>query len=416
MNKKSVVAILLAAVVLSGCTVTISQDGEQTTTPPAITSPPENSTSNVGILEELPEETTAEQTTQYEEPPLDVPDGFPVPYPVGTVDDKESLEKFKNVIKEGIITESILKGYASKIPTTDLLADGYYLIDPEYAKTIDGLRKKVAAPFASYYWKDMYGLTLDQLLTEDDSLGAVRVKFIDDKLGLYKIAVEEEPEINMDTAVLTYLKGEYATVVALGTLGEKYYWKTYELINGYKGWVVEKTSIEEATGEFAVFSKLLVEDMKTLDKIFGGAEPVFDDRGMQVMEHLEVENDIYGNGFYYGLEVEKFMSIEQMREFIRTMFTSEVAESYISLYVNRTYIEKNGKLYMVTGAILPRLGKFDLSDYETTSIGTFDVVAYVTWGEDELRLPITVCYEDGVWKLNTRIPMLSDTILTQKSE
>ena len=160
----------------------------------------------------------------------------------------------------------------------------------------------------------------------------------------------------------------------------------------------------------------LIEDMKTLDKIFGAAEPVFDDRGMQVMEYLEVQDDIYGNGYYYGLQVEKFMSIEQMREFVRTMFTSEIAESYISLYINRTYIESDGKLYMITGSILPRLGEFDLSEYETTSIGTFDVVAYVNWGEDDMKLPITVCYEDAVWKLNTRIPMLEDTLLTQKSE
>lgn len=415
MNKKSIAAVFLAVAMLSGCTVTISQDGEETTPIVQLTPPPET-TSNVGVLEDLPEDTTTEATTQYEEPPLDIPDGFPVPYPVGTIDDEESLTLFKEVINNCIYTESILKGYACQIPTTDLLEDGYYQVDPEYAQTIKELEDKVGKPFASYYWADSYGLTLDQLLTEDESLGAVRVKYIDDKLGLYKIAVEDEPAIDMDTAVLTYLKGDYATVVALGTLGEEYYWKSYELINGYRGWVVEKTSIEKATGEFAVFSKLLIEDMKTLDKIFGAAEPVFDDRGMQVMEYLEVQDDIYGNGYYYGLQVEKFMSIEQMREFVRTMFTSEIAESYISLYINRTYIESDGKLYMITGSILPRLGEFDLSEYETTSIGTFDVVAYVNWGEDDMKLPITVCYEDAVWKLNTRIPMLEDTLLTQKSE
>lgn len=414
MKKKILAAILLASLLLSGCSVTISPEGESTTAAPEPEQSTDVTTSGVSAVEGLPEGTTT--TVEYNnEPATDTPDGFPVPYPVGTVEDDETLSQFKDIIKQCIVNESVLFGFQTKIPTGELLEEGYYLVDSEFATTISELEDTIAAPFASYYWKDTYSMSLDDLLTVDTTLGRERVKMIDDKLALYKVAVDDQIIIDTDTAVLTYLKGDYGTVVALGQLGEKYYWKTYDMINGYNGWVVEGESVEEASGEYALFSDLLVDKMATLSKIFGGAEPVYGDGSVQVLENINVEDDPYGNGFYYGLEVEKFMSIDEMKTFIRDMFTSEIAESYINLYVNRNFVESDGKLYMVRGAITPTLGTFDLSTYENVSIGTFDVVSNVTWEEDTV-LPITIRYDNGMWKLDTRLPMLADTVVTQKSE
>lgn len=412
MKKKLLILTLAAALLLAGCN-NGGEPAEETTTAP------DNTTSNVSALEGAPEDTTVPVTTEPEytgDPDIDTPDGFPVPYPVGTIEDEETLKTFKEVIAAGIETESILYGFDAEIPLLDLVDGDYYLIDPTYADTKTALSDKIGLPFASYYWGKEYDTSLDYLLYEDTSLGGdTRVKYIDDQLCFFKAAAEKQIAINVDTCVITYLKGDYGTVLALGTLGDKYYWKTYDMINGYNGWVVESCSVEEVSGEIALFTQLLIDDASTLGKIFGDAEPVLGDNGKQVVEYVQIEDDPYGHGFYNALEIEPFMTIEQMKAFLRNTFTSEIAESYISLYVNRTFIEKDGRLFMIDGSLLPKMGTFDIADYENYSKGDFDVTSYLNWTDDDdntMKLPITIAYEDGVWKLDTRLPMCKDRIIT----
>ena len=414
MKTKLIAIAACSALLLSSCSA--STEAADTASSSSTT---ETVTSSVSAVEGAPEETTAAVTTAGLHDgnlEIDTPEGFPVPYPVGTIEDKNALKEFKSVIAEGIKTESVLFGFDVKIPLGASVDGDYYLIEPEYAETKTELSKAVGLPFASYYWSKEYETSLDYLLYEDTSLGGKpRVAYIDDQLCFYKAAVSKQIEIDVETCVITYLKGDYGTVLALGTLGDKYYWKTFDMVNGYNGWVVESSSVEEVSGEIALYSKLLVDDRETLDKIFGNAEPVTDDNGKQVAEYVQIEDDPYGHGFYNALEIEPFMTVQEMRDFIKSTFTGEIAESYISLYINRTYIEKDGRLFMVDGAILPQMGTFDLTNYENLSIGDFDVTSFVEWtdlDENTVRLPITICYEDGTWKLDTRLPMCADRIIS----
>ena len=182
--------------------------------------------------------------------------------------------------------------------------------------------------------------------------------------------------------------------------------------DGY--WEVLRYNDVFVTGEMAVFDSLLIKTRDTLDKIFGNAVPV-KTGGDWNPQLVTIEDDIYGNGFYNGLEIEPFMTVEEMRQYLRDTFTSEIAESYISLYVNRTYVEKDGKLYIISGSILPQMGAFSLDNYKNTSTGTYSIISSVEWsdGEDSMTLPVTIAYEDGRWKLDTRLPMMRDRVIGQ---
>lgn len=403
--------LLCGAVLLSGCSG--GTETEITTTAQSQPAETEATTTSISALEGAPENTT--EPTYTGEPEIDYPDGFPVPYPVAGVQDEETLAMFKEIVSDAVTAESILHGSQTLVPLKERVEDDYYEIDAEYAETKSQLSKAVGASFATYYWAATYGYDLDYLLFEDTSFGMPRVAYKgeEEKLSFYKCADELQPELDLSTCVITYLEGTSAEIVVLGTLDGEYYWKTFTMINGYRGWVVEATDLEKVSGEIALFSNLLIDQRAVLDKIFGNAKPVLDENSKQVREYIQIADDPYGHGFYYGLEVEAFMTVEEMREFIRETFTSEIAESYISLYVNRSYVEKDGRLFLIEGAVLPQMGTFSLQNYQNFTTGTFDVTSYVEWTDGTITytLPVTVKYEDGVWKLDTRLPMMTDRII-----
>lgn len=408
MKKKALILILAAALLLSACKSEEQAEASGTTEPvEEITT-----TTSISALEGAPESTTTEPAYTGE-PEIDYPDGFPVPYPVGSVSNEETVRFFTGLADNAMRAESVLHGSQTLIPLGERAGDGYSLIDPEYAGTKGELSERISDYFATYYWSDTYGYELDYLLYEDMSFGTERVRYIDEQLCFYCGADEAQIEYDISTAVVTSADDEYAAVVVLGMLDGEYYWKTFTMINGYRGWVVESTEEEKVSGEIALFSKLLIDNRQTLDKIFGGGDPVLDESGAQVREYVQIADDPYGHGFYYGLEIEPFMTVEEMREYLRETFTGEIAESYISLYVNRSYVEKDGRLFLIEGSVIPQMGSFSLENYQNFTTATFDVTSYVDWtdGANTYTLPITAKYEDGVWKLDTRLPMKADRII-----
>ena len=279
-------------------------------------------------------------------------------------------------------------------------------IDPEYASDMEELTERMYEGFKYSFWEDKYGAEVENMLPEV-------IKESEDGLGLLVSDRETPVSIDISSAVITALDETTAKIVALGTTGDKYIWRTYDMLDGVRGWVVRMYEDEEVTGEIAVFSQLLIDKSVTLDKIFGNAKAVTDENGDWNTQLVTIENDVYGHGFYNGLEVEAFMTVEEMRQFIRDTFTSEIAESYIRLYVNRSYVEKDGHLYLINGAVLPQMGEFSLAEYENRMMSSFDVTSAVSWsdGENNYTVPVTIKYEDGVWKLDTRLPMRADRVI-----
>ncbi|MCH5199946.1 MAG: hypothetical protein J1F60_03215 [Oscillospiraceae bacterium] len=397
--KKRILAAALAALLLSACS---NADSDADATTGSTAAPVTTTTPKVNAVEEQPENTTAQTTPA----PDSNPEGFPVPYPTGSVDDPETLAAFKSIIEAAVIAESVLDGEHTLIPLGSGVGDDYYLISADYATDLDSLTERMYGGIKYTFWQDQYGWDIEDRLAE-------LVKETEQGIALYCGAAEQPCSIDVSTAVLTYLSGDKAKVVALGTLGDGYIWRTYDMLEGVRGWVVQAHSDEDVSGEIGLFTQLLINQRSTLDTIFGNVTPVTDENGDWNIQLVTIEDDAYGHGFYNGLEIEPFMTVAEMRQYLRDTFTSEIAESYISLYVNRTYVEKDGRLYIISGSILPQMGEFSLANYENRSLSTYDVTSLVEWtdGTDSYTVPVTVSFRDGRWKLDTRLPMMKDRII-----
>lgn len=399
---------------LSGCSDS-NQDTDITTTIPSNLEPAITTTGKISAVENQPEDTVAPDNTTESEtitPVKDKPEGFPIPYPTAKTENAALLEELKDIITKAEVAESIFDGKNTLIPLTGTEKDGYKLISSDYAKDMTELGDRMYDGFKLAYWEDVYGKEAEELIPD-------AVKETDEGVWLkYGDTSDSIVSIDVSTTVIMDYGDKYADVIALGTkkkegAEDEYIWRSYEMVKGNtRGWRVRMYTDEKVTGEIAVFSSLLTGTYETLDKIFGNADPVKtgSDWNPQL---VTIENDIYGNGFYNGLEIEPFMTMEEMRQYIRNTFTSEIAESYISLYINRTYVEKDGRLYIISGSILPQMGKFSLDNYKNISTSTYSLTSSVEWnnGDKTLTVPITIAYEDGLWKLDTRLPMKEDRII-----
>lgn len=408
MKKKPLAFIIAVSLLLSACnsdTGGNDNTGSQSTAPmaneettsariSAVEDQPENTSPTSDAGEDIPEETTP------------APDGFPAPYPMGAVIDDEMLSEFKEIIQAAETANSVLYGKHTIIPLKGEESNGYKLISPDYAVDLNELTTRMYEGFKYSFWEDKYGDEVENMLPD--------IVLETDSGIMMSVSEKTAPVVvDVSSAVLTSLGEINATVTALGVQGDKYVWRTYDMLNGVRGWVVRMYSDENVTGEIAVFSQLLIDKSFTLDKIFGNAKRVTDENGDWNTQLVTIENDVYGHGFYNGLEIEPFMTVEEMRQFMRDTFTSEIAESYIRLYINRTYVEKDGRLYIINGSILPQTGSFSLANYENRAISSFDVTSAVEWtdGENTYTVPVTIAYEDGLWKLDTRLPMREDRVI-----
>lgn len=410
--KKSFITILLAsAMLLSACSKSNSMDNTDTSSAQSELTEAEVTTKRVSAVENQPEETlppadTTTGVTEGSDPPVSNPPEFPAPYPAAAVENPEALAEFKEIIVSAETAMSIMNGTDTLIPLASTESGGYRLISTDYAKDLGSLTERMYEGIKYTFWEDHFGKEIEDMLPD-------YIKETESGVMLKMGSGSGTVMIETDTAVLTALDDNTAEIKAFGKAGDSYIWRTYDILYGVRGWVIREFSDEKVTGEISVFSQLLIGNRNTLDKIFGNADPVTDSSGDWNTKLVTIDNDPYGHGFYNGLEIEPFMTVEEMKQYIRDSFTKEIAESYISLYINRTYVEKDGKLYIISGSVLPQMGTFSLDNYESRSVSSYDVTSLVEWtdGENTYRLPITIAYEGGKWKVDTRLPMRSDRVI-----
>lgn len=409
MNKKILTLLISAALLLSACSN--SGTGDTINTSNSQNEPSgEITTKRVSAVENQPEETltvtTSPDNTGEDDPTVGKPPEFPAPYPSASVENAEALAEFKAIITSVETAISIMNGSDTLIPLSGAEEGGYKLISSDYANNLQALTDKMYEGIKYSFWEDHFGKEIEDILPD-------YIKETDSGVMLKMGAGGSKAVIETDSAVITALNENTAELKALGKSEDGYIWRTYYLLDGVRGWVVREFSDERVTGEIAIFSQLLIGSRDDLDKIFGNAKPVRDSNGDWNTRLVTIENDPYGHGFYNGLEIEPFMTVEEMRQYIRDSFTKEIAESYISLYINRTYVEKDGKLFIISGSVLPQMGNFSLDNYESRSVSSYDVTSLVEWsdGDNIYRVPITIAYEGGKWKIDTRLPMKSDRII-----
>lgn len=99
---------------------------------------------------------------------------------------------------------------------------------------MDELIERMYEGFKYSFWEDKYGDEVENMLPE------VIKESESGGLGIYVGGSDKEyPKIEIDSAVITELNETTATVVALGTLGDQYIWRTYDMLNGVEaGWCV----------------------------------------------------------------------------------------------------------------------------------------------------------------------------------
>lgn len=409
--KKSFIALLLAsAMLMSACSSSVSEENTAILTDQSEPFEAEVTTKRVSAVENQPEETlppavSDTAVTEENDPSVSAPPEFPAPYPAASIEAPEALAEFKKIIVSAETAMSVMNGAQTLIPLSSEESGGYRLISADYAKDLQGLTDKMYEGIKYTFWEDHFGREIEDMLPD----------YVKETEAGVMLKTEASDRINIETesAVLTALDDNTAELKALGKSGDGYIWRTYDILYGVRGWVLREFSDERVTGEISVFSQLLIGSRNTLDKIFGNAEPVTDSSGDWNTRLVTIDNDPYGHGFYNGLEIEPFMTVEEMKQYIRDSFTKEIAESYISLYINRTYVEKDGKLYIISGSVLPQMGEFSLDNYENRSISSYDVTSFVEWsdGSTSYRVPITIAYEGGKWKIDTRLPMRSDRVI-----
>lgn len=410
--KRSFITVLLAsAMLLSACSKSNSMENTDTSAAQSELTEAEVTTRRVSAVENQPEETlppadTTTGVTEGSDPPVSNPPEFPAPYPAAAVENPEALAEFKKIIVSAETAMSIMNGTDTLIPLASTESGGYRLISTDYAKDLGSLTERMYEGIKYTFWEDHFGKEIEDMLPD-------YIKETESGVMLKMGSGSGTVMIETDTAVLTALDDNTAEIKAFGKAGDSYIWRTYDILYGVRGWVIREFSDEKVTGEISVFSQLLIGNRNTLDKIFGNADPVTDSSGDWNTKLVTIDNDPYGHGFYNGLEIEPFMTVEEMKQYIRDSFTKEIAESYISLYINRTYVEKDGKLYIISGSVLPQMGTFSLDNYESRSVSSYDVTSLVEWtdGENTYRLPITIAYEGGKWKVDTRLPMRSDRVI-----
>lgn len=410
--KRSFITVLLAsAMLLSACSKSNSMENTDTSAAQSELTEAEVTTRRVSAVENQPEETlppadTTTGVTEESDPPVSNPPEFPAPYPAAAVENPEALAEFKKIIVSAETAMSIMNGTDTLIPLASTESGGYRLISTDYAKDLGSLTERMYEGIKYTFWEDHFGKEIEDMLPD-------YIKETESGVMLKMGSGSGTVIIETDTAVLTALDDNTAEIKAFGKSGDSYIWRTYDILYGVRGWVIREFSDEKVTGEISVFSQLLIGNRNTLDKIFGNADPVTDSSGDWNTKLVTIDNDPYGHGFYNGLEIEPFMTVEEMKQYIRDSFTKEIAESYISLYINRTYVEKDGKLYIISGSVLPQMGTFSLDNYESRSVSSYDVTSLVEWtdGENTYRLPITIAYEGGKWKVDTRLPMRSDRVI-----
>lgn len=408
-SSKVIALLISASILLSACSDSQTEENGSATgsqNEPAA----EVTTKRVSAVENQPEETiniiTSSDNSANDDPTVSSPPEFPAPYPSAAVNDPEALAEFKAIITSAETAFSIMNGSNTLIPLASEESGGYKLISADYANNLGALTDKMYEGIKYTFWEEHFGKEIEDILPD-------YVKETDSGVMLKTDTGKSQTQIEINSAVITSLGESTAELKALGTSEDGYIWRTYYILDGARGWVVRDFSDEKVTGEIAVFDQLLIGSRETLDKIFGNAAPVKDSSGDWNTQLVTIENDPYGHGFYNGLEIEPFMTVEEMKQYIRDSFTKEIAESYISLYINRTYVEKDGKLYIISGSVLPQMGTFSLDNYENRSVSSYDVTSFVEWsdGDTVYSVPITIAYEGGKWKVDTRLPMRSDRVV-----
>lgn len=235
----------------------------------------------------------------------------------------------------------------------------YYAVLPEFATD----RESLLAYFNKFY-TESYIEKMDYPLEKSlfDSKPSPFI-IVDDRLGVTDGLVWLFPYYAFETLEILRIENENTVTVALESIApsEGYDIQTLTLKKSPEyGWRLD-SSEERSLYESQVCCSFLMANKERIDEIFAGAPAVLKNGH---------KTHILQRGVPYE-EIERHWSVEDMEEFLREMFSPEIAEKYIEQYVRRTYIEKDGHLYRAVYAPKKVLPEFAPKSYEQFLWGEF---------------------------------------------
>lgn len=277
----------------------------------------------------------------------------------------------------------------------------YHEVDQSYAKTKEDIINIYTSLFTSDYIikKDL-----------EKSLFATgenpRFKILNDKLlyleGLRSGAYDCKYD---STIILSYDDDTLVAAVLVSSkisLGpDRILFTTFKKYNN--DWYLDDYLVDTTYAESSLFFPLLFDATPSLTKIFGGYNYVLLN-GEKVNKYIKTES-------YY--EIEKFMTIDDMKNVLYSVFTDDIAEYYIKHFVDCVFAEDDGKLYAKEFASRADFGVYDIHSFQWLLVESSKVLNYFTidakihWTCNGITKTVYISGENtkNGWRINTPLPM-----------
>lgn len=447
MNHKISPLILTVAILLSSCTNNSSSNisyagfsavSESNTTQQVSMSDPH--TSNEEVKTVLVEEETSESSTTVGvennaiSSEMRLPE-IPQPYPAMPTADESAMADSKlkaELIKTLENADTLLKmldGHstpvkeifpAEQIPLDDEVIEYMQMAEGAYWTVDDSIPDKAALTtmytdvFTENYFSTME-TPLDELLFgdsvylhKDEKSGEIMLPMymtVDGKLLVYQNYMGVPVKYRFSEPVISYADESTAEVCVAGTClsFDNWYMMNVSLVKHEEKWMIDKLETKEANHAGGWFEKLINNgNMKLLEKICGNCEYIEDSDGTR---RFEIFND------KHCYQVENFMTIDEMKAFLKSIFTEDLAEWYISNYVGRFYQQNGNELYIEQYINPETIGSFDIVNSSCCFAsyypnGGFLIICSVPWyvGDEKRDVLIRIKNTENGIRISEKLP------------
>ncbi|MGN0650070.1 MAG: hypothetical protein ACI4KM_06505 [Oscillospiraceae bacterium] len=400
--KKRLYAVLAAAMLLTGCAQTSNSSSSENLTDTAVASENQSSDYSENPAEETSSKadttteteatkTTAEEEISVPEFPLTADDYYPAMPDAdeAAMADEALKAEITDVIRHSYFMEMLKYGacyvededfFGDSVPDAAPKGDGAYyevkgVSDKEALLALfrEAFTEKYLSQLDPPLEEQLFGDIAQLYTDEGEFVNVPYFKEMNGKLLAYYTYNGVPLKPRYDELVITSATADEVCVSVAGTSLSYDNWKIGEfvLIKDNGVWKTDSFAWRTANYMGKLLSKRLNSDnLSTLGKICGTVT--------QTSEQGTIINDCW----YYP--VEPFMTIEEMRGFLRENFTDEAAKLY-EPYIN-CFVEQDGSLYRVwEGVSCPNPKSF--GSYEPTR-----------------SLPLTSSFSNNVETSTSKIP------------
>lgn len=346
MKNKSLIGLLLASIILSACSTP-----SQSAVPEASESITASTTSTAATTTDEISETVAE-STEVTYAPIDAQLDLTPAMPQADEDamsDSSLVAEISEAMRNANWLEMILSGCdsveLSELKETVSQNAAYWSVSssiPNEAALLEMFEKQFTDEYLNACEiplnEALFGDTIP-FIDENSSTSFLPLfKTVDGELLCLSQYSGVPFEYDFDNIVITSATDGEVYAAAKGTALAYENWSiiTMKLVKNGDTWQVDELTEEMADWLGTQLENLLCEDnLKQLEQIMGNVTFI----------DIEMEStvEMFDNTLYYG--VEPFMTISEMKTFVNSIFTEDIAQFYIDNYIS-IFREKGEMLYV----------------------------------------------------------------------